>query len=465
MEWCAFRGFHLHNTPGVGTFFRKDYESVLDLLWSSSQMTAHISNYRVRHDLHMGSDHYPSTFEVSYSPEPPIEPSFSFRDDNRDPWQESFSTHLETTWTFHDYLPDAATFVWATNILMDAMITASKDTCQCKERTSRANKWFNGDVKDALRLMRNSRVRCKAVPSCHNLLSHKVSYQKFKYEVRKAKRSFTLGIASSVKANTNLWKLNSWYRGVRKTLTPSLKHPNGGWATGGCEKVDLLTRAWFPPPASLDPTKFVIRWDSPHMETRPFHPVTYEEVERALKGTSGTSAPGISGIGYKPLKWAFLSKPDEFMAVIRASVRFGSHHPRWKSSLVVAIPKPNKPDYSNPKAHRPIQLIECLGKLVEKIVVKHLLYDAGRYDLMPHNQFGGRSNASCLNAALSLQHDIFEARRKGLVSSFLAMDIRGFFDHVNHDRMIHILWKKGFPCHELKSCSPRFAPYALRFAT
>lgn len=54
---------------------------------------------------------------------------------------------------------------------------------------------------------------------------------------------------------------------------------------------------------------------------------------------------------------------------------------------------------------------------------------------MLHNQFGGRSNASCLDTALALQHNIFEARR----------NIRGFFDHVNHDRMIHILWKKDFP--------------------
>ena len=37
------------------------------------------------------------------------------------------------------------------------------------------------------------------------------------------------------------------------------------------------------------------------------------------------------------------------------------------------------------------------------------------------------------------------ARQKGLVSSFLAIDIKGFFDHVNHKRMIHVLKKKGFP--------------------
>ena len=82
---------------------------------------------------------------------------------------------------------------------------------------------------------------------------------------------------------------------------------------------------------------------------------------------------------------------------------------------------------------------------MEKIVTKRLIFDAGKYELMPFNQFGGRSNASCLDAGLSLTHDINEAKRKGLVSSFLAIDIKGFFDHVNHKRLISVLWVKGFP--------------------
>lgn len=300
-EWCALKGFHMHNTPGAGTFFRKDYESVLDLLWSAHLSTPHISCYRIRHDLHVGADHYPSSFKISYSPEPPEEPSFSFRDDNRDSWQESFSTRLDATWTFHDYLPDAATFSRATDSLMDTMVEASRDMCQQKTRTSRASKWFNADVKDVLKLMRKSRAKCKATPTRHNLLAHKLSYQKFKYEVQKAKRSFALGIAVSVKANTSLWKLNSWYRGICKSLTPSLKHPNGGWATDSQDKVALLTEAWFPPPAALDPSKFVVQWDSPFVETRPFHPITFEEVEQAPQAPQAPLPLEFQASATKPL--------------------------------------------------------------------------------------------------------------------------------------------------------------------
>ena len=241
-----------------------------------------------------------------------------------------------------------------------------------------------------------------------------------------------------------MWKLNSWYRGVRKSVTPSLRRPDLTWATSSQEKAELLSLTWFPPPTIIT-GQFAIPADFHNPSSRPFIPISDKEIHDALSGTSNTSAPGLSGLNYQVLKWAFSSCPDEFGVIICASVKLGVHHSRWKSSLVVAIPKPNKKDYSLPRSHRPIQLIECFGKLVEKIVTKCLIFDAGKYDLMPFNQFGGRSNTSCLDAGLSLTHDINEAKHKGLVSSFLAIDIKGFFDHVNHKRMISVLWCKGFP--------------------
>jgi hypothetical protein len=35
---------------------------------------------------------------------------------------------------------------------------------------------------------------------------------------------------------------------------------------------------------------------------------------------------------------------------------------------MVVIPKPNKPNYSNPKAYRPIALLNCLRKVLEKLM-------------------------------------------------------------------------------------------------
>ena len=64
------------------------------------------------------------------------------------------------------------------------------------------------------------------------------------------------------------------------------------------------------------------------------------------------------------------------------SLHLGIHHDAWKRSIMVIIPKPNKPSYSAPGVYRPIQLLECLGKLLEKIVVKRLMFDCSRYHLI-----------------------------------------------------------------------------------
>ena len=94
-------------------------------------------------------------------------------------------------------------------------------------------------------------------------------------------------------------------------------------------------------------------------------------------------------------------------------LRLGEHHDLWKTATTVVLPKPNKPSYSDPRAYRPIQLLECLGKLLEKIVTTRISYEIGKYSLVPHEQFGGRSNSSCIDAAMSLVHDIESAWKHG----------------------------------------------------
>ena len=110
------------------------------------------------------------------------------------------------------------------------------------------------------------------------------------------------------------------------------------------------------------------------------------------------------------------------------SLRLGIHHDAWKCSIMVIIPKPNKPSYSVPGAYHPIQLLECLSKLLEKIVVKHLMFDCSHYHLIPPEQFRGVASALCIDAGLSLMHDIEYALNHNLQASLLTIDVKGFFD-------------------------------------
>jgi len=96
------------------------------------------------------------------------------------------------------------------------------------------------------------------------------------------------------------------------------------------------------------------------------------------------------------------------------------------------------------KNFRPISLLECLGKLLEKIAAKIIYSEMAKYTLVHTTQFGGRNASSTLDAGLTLLHDIQATHRTNLRAGLLLFDIQGYFDHINHDRLIQTFTNLGF---------------------
>jgi len=115
-------------------------------------------------------------------------------------------------------------------------------------------------------------------------------------------------------------------------------------------------------------------------------PISSDEVTQALRTTSNKSAPRLSGFGYKLLKWAHATRPDYLPFLFNLCLDSGTHP--WKMATIVMVNKPQKPNYSVPKAYHPIALMECTSKLLEKIVTKCLNADIQAFNLLPMSQFG-----------------------------------------------------------------------------
>jgi hypothetical protein len=162
---------------------------------------------------------------------------------------------------------------------------------------------------------------------------------------------------------------------------------------------------------------------------RSFLRVTEDEVRQALAHTSNTSAPGPSGITYKLLKWTFEANPGLIITTLNGALEHGTHP--WGTADVVVIPKPHKPDYSVAKAYRPISLLECTGKLLEKIVANRLGADERNHHLISPTQFGSRKYHSAPDAATLLRFKAEMTIRSGNIRGVLLLDISRFFDHLN----------------------------------
>lgn len=107
--------------------------------------------------------------------------------------------------------------------------------------------------------------------------------------------------------------------------------------------------------------------------------------------------------------------------------------------------KPSKPDYSQPKAYRIISLLNCLGKISERIIAKRLGYLAKVSNLLDSSQIGGRLKKSAIDAALLLTNEVEVNRQKGLKTSTLFLDVKCAFDHVSRNRLLQILQKQKLP--------------------
>jgi ribonuclease HI len=252
--------------------------------------------------------------------------------------------------------------------------------------------------------------------------------------------------------SSEIWNFPNWSKGARNYPTPPIdRGEHQSRATTPEEKGDALRKELFQPLPELegvpDPDM-----SSPHPDDLPFVEISEEEISDALLNTSNKSAPGPSQTSYQTIKWAWAHEKGKYLIshLIKKSLASGYHPKLWRKATAVALRKPNKPDYSKPRAYRLITLLECLGKLLEKIVARHLTFLAGDLNLVPPNQFGGRSSSSTSDAILTFTNDVQAAWNHDLVTSALTFDIKGYFDFVNHKRLIQVLREKHLPLEYVK---------------
>ena len=436
-EWFEDSDLHLVSPPGQATrlgektdhsTFQRD--SVLDLLLlnDAALCTGHFSSVSISFQDSIGSDHA-ALFISWFPPLPPrpyehsILPGFILDDTLRDSWIKSFSSLPIPTINSIDTLQSAAS----------AFDSDIYDTCDplFKRRHTpdfRGVRWWNAHCEAALALVRSTPQGERA--------SAGRELRKTMQEAKRAWANDELHHTSPDK----LWHATAWQHGRRANRIPPLLDIDGSLALHPPDIRRVFSERFFSTvPTPIPPSH---EDDPPPVPPRPFQDITPEEVSKALEGTSNKSAPGPSGIGYKLLKWAHSASPNRLPALFNASISL-SFHP-WKSATVIPIPKPNKPDYRLAKAYRPISLMECCGKLLEKIVASRILQDANRFHLLPPTQFGSHNYHCATDACLSLVHSAQSCTKAGHVTALLLFDIQGFFNNLHVDQLVHLVHTLGF---------------------
>lgn len=94
--------------------------------------------------------------------------------------------------------------------------------------------------------------------------------------------------------------------------------------------------------------------------------------------------------------------------------------------------------------YRPISILPCFSKILEKIIYKRILFHLDSNAILYKHQYGFRKNHSTYMALLHLIDKVISALEKNEFICSIFIDFSKAFDTVNHDILLAKLYKYGF---------------------
>ncbi len=436
-EWAVGNLLMLANEPGVITRRGASHEhsSTIDLTWYNDAAIedAVFTNWTLDWEGSLGSDHALTRVQglLLRPSQPPQEDATNLGyvlDEEKGPeWRQQFTEAMGSPAP----LPEKPTAAQVDKLAIqvhEAMQHATEASMKPrKPYHPKSAPWWNTDcarVVSELRAAETAEDR-----KCHSA--------RLQAAARKAKWIW----ANKVIGKSNLWEVATWQHGRRMNKIPPLRAEEGLAHTHADISQILSNRFFVEAPPNI-PDR--LEDDPPPCVTRELPTFSNDIIADLLAGTSNLSSPGASGQTWRLIKWAWMCTPRTLTDLITGCVRAGHHPLIWRQAIVCAVPKPHRADYSLAKNFRPVSLLECMGKLVEKLMARLLYSEIIRHNLLPTNQYGGRMALSTLDAGLTLTHDIQVAHAAGLRTGLLLFDIQGYFDNINRDRLIQVVADLGF---------------------
>jgi hypothetical protein len=168
-----------------------------------------------------------------------------------------------------------------------------------------------------------------------------------------------------------------------------------------------------------------------------------EEVQEAIRGLKVSKGPGPNGLPNRALKHLPQRAVSLLFQIFNAILLTHYFPTMWKHARVISILKPGK-DLALPSSCRPINLLDMIGKIFEKILLARILHEVSERELLQDEQFGFRPR-HCTSLQLArlfekITRNFGERRLTGAVF----LDVGKAFDTVWIDGLLYKLMLLNF---------------------
>ena len=280
------------------------------------------------------------------------------------------------------------------------------------------------------------------------LKADKDSMHEYKQAIRQAKRASWKKTTSTIR---NPAEMARFCRGAFRKHRISLglvKRQDGQPTTSPEESVKVIMDTLFPnskPPELMKEHRPESAPKSVIMENGPslFSDNMLQTAFRQFGSHKAAGTDGIKPIVFLHLDW---DSRRRLAYIMEASTRLAYIPTTWRISRIALIPKPDKEDYADAKAWRPIAVLQSVFKVHEQLQ-KWLLDNALRESPSSDTQHAfeqGRGRGT-ETAIAEVVNYLEQTARRDLHCIYISLDVDGAFNKTNLQGVVAAMRERNFP--------------------
>ncbi|KAL0831856.1 hypothetical protein ABMA28_001386 [Loxostege sticticalis] len=276
----------------------------------------------------------------------------------------------------------------------------------------------------------------------------KHSYKAMKSLVSKAiEREKTLFFTKQINNNVNSPKM--LWKNLKSTILPNKK--NNVDLPSSLNDPDLINTHFLNVPGENKVTISQLTFYEHHRHEKSgsfsLHTVNEDLVLKTIRDLR-SNAQGDDGLSLDMLLLTLPYSLGAITAIINRSILDGVFPENWKVAIVRPFPKTSQP--STVRELRPISILPCLSKILERIVCSQLTNYLEVQDILPHYQSGFRKGYGTATALAGVVDDLLAAQDRGMLTILTLLDFSRAFDSINTSLLLSKLRYYGLDSMSVK---------------
>ena len=172
-----------------------------------------------------------------------------------------------------------------------------------------------------------------------------------------------------------------------------------------------------------------------------FTPVNENDVIGIVRNLRNTKSVGLDNISVFVLKLCAHEITPSITYLMNLSLISGQFPKQWKIAKIIPIHKSG--DKDTPSNFRPISLLPCVSKILERIVQRQIVSYLHKHNILSPAQSGFRAKHSTISTLIKVTDDWFHAIDRKEYTGAVFVDLKKAFDTVDWDILLEKLRNIG----------------------